>query len=508
MICLSNLYLHVIFIHLIAYNIGCHASTIVFATSADLTTSSGPTVVAYHNGVRAAFAEYNAATGGGYRGVPLQFIALDDQYNATRAVENTRLLLRDYNVTALFASSGTDSVISSLPLARAAGVPIMFPATGAQAIRTPFDPYVINNMASYDDQVRVMIKYSVGTLMHSRISVVYVNDGFGRPPALAGIAFLKQIGFDPHSVASYERNTYDVTAALNSLFSKPKLPQTVVFVGLCIEAGLLIRGFQQRTQYATTFILISVCSLPSLANTLGPGADYSNILAIRTTPDPNVASPLSERFHDVMLRYGPAGAVRDHMALQGYLNGLVVAQILSRHDSRLPVTPSSFMSVVYNTNVFSTYDVASVHISMYLQLDRDVTKECGKFGWSRRPQPAGNPSATKALQQPSLHGPLHVSCLLVPSSRPLFGLTRAWHSTPALRHLMLQDTPSLWLESRRAYCSQIHSAAGYRAGVSSCSMLKHPRQRLHHGIRHSMQRRALGQSTKLRSWIDSWTSTQ
>ncbi|KAI9184611.1 hypothetical protein H9P43_003666 [Blastocladiella emersonii ATCC 22665] len=309
---------------------------LVFATSADLSASSARTVTSYHNGIRLAFAEINAA--GGYRGENLTYIDLDDAYNVTRAVANVKRLLTSYNLTAILGPSGSyvyaDSVTACLPYARNASVPMLSPITGAIAFRSPYEKFVVNIMAAYRDEMFVMVRYAVTALMHKRISIIYENSGFGRPPAQAAMAMLAQLGVTAHTVGVYTQNSYDVTAAVESLFAKPFLPQSVIYVGQSGQLGLIVKAYQDRTAYPTKFIGVSVAYIPEIRDRAGPNVNYSNVLLTRFTPD-----PLDNSF------------TLSHIL--GYLTGYFVRQVLTRHDSSQPVTPASFLDIVYSTSVFN-----------------------------------------------------------------------------------------------------------------------------------------------------------
>src|SRR5215212_6300957 len=93
------------------------------------------------------FNKINAA--GGVNGRKIVLKTLDDGYEATRAADNTKRLINDERVFALFGYVGTPTSAASLPIFTAAKVPFVGPFTGAESLRNPVNPLIFNVRASY-----------------------------------------------------------------------------------------------------------------------------------------------------------------------------------------------------------------------------------------------------------------------------------------------------------------------------------------------------------------------
>src|SRR5215212_415585 len=109
---------------------GVTTDRILFGQSAVL---SGPTAelgTEMRRGILAAFEEVNRA--GGVEGRRLELRSYDDRYEPEQAIANTRRLINDDGVFALIGAVGTPTSAASEPIARAAGVPLIAPFTGAE----------------------------------------------------------------------------------------------------------------------------------------------------------------------------------------------------------------------------------------------------------------------------------------------------------------------------------------------------------------------------------------
>src|SRR4051812_31123380 len=98
-------------------------------------------------GAMAYIDKVNAA--GGVHGRKITLISVDDGYDPQRSVQVTHNLIENEQVLALFGYVGTPTSAAVVPIAAKAGVPYLFPFTGAELLRQPVNPVVFNLRASY-----------------------------------------------------------------------------------------------------------------------------------------------------------------------------------------------------------------------------------------------------------------------------------------------------------------------------------------------------------------------
>ena len=126
---------------------GVTADKIVFGEAAAFEGPAAALGTGMREGIQAAFAEANKA--GGVNGRKLELISVDDGYEPTKSIEATKKLINDDKVFALIGPVGTPTSSATQPIATEAGVPFIGPFTGAEFLRDPFKPNVVNVRASY-----------------------------------------------------------------------------------------------------------------------------------------------------------------------------------------------------------------------------------------------------------------------------------------------------------------------------------------------------------------------
>lgn len=165
-------------------------------------------------GAEAYFDAVNKA--GGVNGRKIKLISLDDGYEPDRAAANTKKLIGESGVLALFGYVGTPTSNAALPIFTEAKVPFVGAFTGAQSLRDPFNRYIFNVRASYFDETEQIVLHLVQQGI-KRIAVFYQNDAYGKA-GLAGVErALKSRNLEIAATATVERNTVDVAAAVGKL---------------------------------------------------------------------------------------------------------------------------------------------------------------------------------------------------------------------------------------------------------------------------------------------------
>src|SRR5206468_6911190 len=102
----------------------------------------------------------------------------DDANDTKRSGENTRKLLEENSVLALFGYASATLSRPALPIVEKHGVPFLAPFTGADPMRA-FNRHVYNMRASYADELEKIVEHFV-SLGVKRFSIVYYDDVVGR----------------------------------------------------------------------------------------------------------------------------------------------------------------------------------------------------------------------------------------------------------------------------------------------------------------------------------------
>ena len=193
---------------------GVTADTILIGQSAALSGPAEQLGKEMKSGAEAYFEVVNKS--GGINGRKIKFVSLDDGYEPDKAAANTKKLITETKVLALFGYVGTPTSNAALPIFTEAKVPFIGAFTGAQSLREPFNRYIFNVRASYFDETEQIVAHLVLQGI-TKIAVFYQNDAYGKA-GLAGVErAMKKRMLEITETATVERNSTDVTAAVSKL---------------------------------------------------------------------------------------------------------------------------------------------------------------------------------------------------------------------------------------------------------------------------------------------------
>jgi branched-chain amino acid transport system substrate-binding protein len=121
---------------------------------------------------------------GGVGGQKIALYSMDDKFDPKLAAENTRTLITEKRVVAMFLSRGTPQTEAMIPLLDEFAIPLVAPSTGAMVFHTPLKTNVFNVRATYQREAETVVPL-LKTIGLDRIAVIYTDDSFGKD-ALAG----------------------------------------------------------------------------------------------------------------------------------------------------------------------------------------------------------------------------------------------------------------------------------------------------------------------------------
>jgi branched-chain amino acid transport system substrate-binding protein len=181
---------------------------------------SGP-ASAYGTIGRAIAAMFRMANDqGGFAGRKVEFISYDDGFSPPKTVEQTRRLIEDDKVAALFAPLGTPTNSATVRYVNQKKVPHLFLATGANKWGDYQEhPWTIGWQPSYVTESQVYAKYIMARKPEAKIGILYQNDDFGKD-YLIGVREILKDRFDKQvTTASYEVTDATIDSQLVGLQS-------------------------------------------------------------------------------------------------------------------------------------------------------------------------------------------------------------------------------------------------------------------------------------------------
>jgi branched-chain amino acid transport system substrate-binding protein len=324
------------------------AKEIVLGQSAALSGPAAALGKEMKQGAELYFAQVNAE--GGVNGKKIVLRSLDDGYEPARAEKNTRELVAQGDVLALFGYVGTPTSAASIPVATQAKVPFFGAFTGAELLRTPVNPYVFNVRASYFDETEAIIK-QLESLGFSKIGVFYQNDSYGEA-GLKGVELaLSKRNQKIYAKATVERNTVDVAKAV-AAFGESK-PDAIVMISAYKSCAAFIKAMKAAGS-KSMFFNVSFVGTKALANELG--ADAKGVAVSQVMP-----SPWSGKYKivaDYRAAMKAAGnSDLSFTSLEGYITAKLFTEALRRGGDK------NREALVKALNEISNFDIGGLQLS-------------------------------------------------------------------------------------------------------------------------------------------------
>ena len=193
---------------------GVSASTILIGQSAPLTGVNAELGNDIRNGIAAYLRKVNEA--GGVHGRKIELVTLDDVNQVPRAEANTKQLVEEKPVFALFGYASATLSRPALPFVEKHGVPFLGPFTGADPMRV-FNKHVYNMRASYADELEKIVDH-FAPLGVKRFAIVYYDDVVGRENLTAVERALKKRNLEVVSRAAFkDRAKPDIDAGVKEI---------------------------------------------------------------------------------------------------------------------------------------------------------------------------------------------------------------------------------------------------------------------------------------------------
>ncbi|PLQ01236.1 ABC transporter substrate-binding protein [Cupriavidus pauculus] len=305
---------------------GVTADSILLGQSAALT---GPTAVLgkqMNAGARLYFDYINSH--GGVFGRKIELKALDDAYEPDEAVKNTKKLIEEDRVFALFGYVGTPTSQAALPLVGQARIPFFAPFSGAQTLRDPSNRYVFHVRAGYEEETGAIVR-QIRTTGLKRVAVVYNDDGYGKA-GLAGIehaikALPADSGVKLVAQSSVVRNTVEIGDAMQEAM-KAK-PDAVVLISAYRTAGAFVKEALRRS-YSGQFYNVSFVGTQALAKEVGPQG--SGVIISQVMPHPgNATLPVVREYLRLLQAAGKQNDF-DYASIEGFIAAKAFVEGLRR----------------------------------------------------------------------------------------------------------------------------------------------------------------------------------
>ena len=307
-------------------------------------------------GAEAYFRLVNAR--GGVNGNKIRLISLDDKRDPKLAVENTRILIDEQHVIALFAYRSTPTVQAVIPLVQERKIPLVAPITGAAVLHGPNSDYVYNLRAGYTDEAAKIVQ-QIGTMGITRVAVFYQEDAFGRE-LLAGFeSAIKANQMTEVASASFKRQDMLVDAAVAKIAAASA--QAVLMACAPKGCSLFIKAMRARGLHPQ-FISVSNVNTQEFFTELA--GECRGVAISQVMPHPaNAGVPVVTEFQNARKGMEPAPPL-NYAAMEGFIAAKLLVEGLKKAG---PNPTSAKLVAAFDT--FKELDLGGLTIS-YTRQDR------------------------------------------------------------------------------------------------------------------------------------------
>lgn len=323
---------------------GVTAKSVAIGQSAPLSGANAEIGNDIRNGALAYFRKVNDA--GGVYGRKIELTTLDDANQVPRAEANTKKLVEEQAVFALFGYASATLSRPALPTVEKHGVPFLAPFTGADPMRV-FHKYVYNTRASYADELEKIVEHYTSFGVR-RFAVVHYDDVVGKENLSAVDRALKKRNLSLVSVAAWkDRAKPDIEGGVKEVMKGN--PEVVILTTLYKASA----DFIKSTQKAGFGVQMVSNSFPG-ASPLGKelGKEGAGVAIAQVVPPPTKRSVPVVQEYQLAIEKQLGKKEYSFTSLEAYIGAKVVVEALRRAGPKL--TRDNFMLALDNMKSYDT----------------------------------------------------------------------------------------------------------------------------------------------------------
>jgi len=304
------------------------------------TALTGPTKslgLQLRQGAQLYFSRYNKTPAGLKN--PITLISYDDGYEPHNTVLNTRKLLEDDNVFALFGYVGTPTSKAVMPLISKENTIFFSPFTGAEFLRTPVKRNIFNIRSSYYNEAATQVEYFIKKLKLKNVALFIQADDFGLAASKGYAQALKAQGIENYIQVRYKRNTIDIDIATKQLIELN--PDVIFCIGTYSPIGNLINNLRAKN-ISSKVVMLSFAGARALQQEL---KNFDEIYITSVLPDPHSSElAIIEQYRQAMLENELSNE-----SLEGYINAATFVRVISQISGE--ITQHSFIHSAEQLNI-------------------------------------------------------------------------------------------------------------------------------------------------------------
>ncbi len=275
---------------------------------------------------------------GGVHGRKIRVISINDNYDPDTCETNTKKLIDEDKVFALFSYVGTPTTVKVIPLIDAAQIPLFGVFSGAESLRQPVNKNIFNIRSSYYQETAGIIGHFWNDLGLKNIAVFHQNDAYGQA-GLKGVELaLEKLGSKPVAIGTYERGSNDISTALETI--RNAKPDAVIMIGVYGPTATFVRS-AKWSSFNPYFHSVSFVGAEELAKLLGVGRDSDGLIVTQVVPPPESDKTAIAEYRTLLKKSFPEDEP-NFVSLEGFFNAKALVAVLEKAGKDL--TRQSFRS--------------------------------------------------------------------------------------------------------------------------------------------------------------------
>lgn len=263
-----------------------------------------------------AYFKYVNAHGGVY-GRKIKYLYRDDGYDPSRTIEQTRELVQQDKVFAIFNTVGTEHNLAIRGYLNALGVPQVFGGTGSSSMGRGYKkfPWSMCYLPSFEGEGAIYGRYIVEHRPKARIAVLYENSDYGKD-LLNGL----KRGLGKKASRIVATQTYEVTDTdVNSQISRLRASKADTFMIFAlpqqaIQSFVYAYKLSWHPQIFVSAVSIEPTVIGIAANATN-GKETNNALSVAFVKDPTSPAWRKDKavalYKRIMKRFLPSGKPSD-----------------------------------------------------------------------------------------------------------------------------------------------------------------------------------------------------
>jgi branched-chain amino acid transport system substrate-binding protein len=320
---------------------------ILIGQSAGFTGVSAATVKEVTDGAKLYLDAVNAK--GGVGGQLIELISLDDKFDPKLAAENTRQLIVEKNVVAMFLTRGTPHTEAVIPLLDQYGVALIAPSTGAMSLHQPVRKHVFNVRATYQREAEKSVMH-LNTIGITKIALVSVDDSFGNDGLTGAQKGMAAAKLQPVVMEKFDRAKPDFSKIGPAVANSGA--QAVVLIASGTAAVDAIKSFRAAGSQAQVVTLSNNASDGFIKSL---GANARGVIVTQVFPQ-SIGFPLVKEAGDLARAKGLPDV--SPAMLEGFAGAKVLVEALRRTNGK--TTRDKIQSALEG---MSKYDLGGLEVS-------------------------------------------------------------------------------------------------------------------------------------------------